>query len=158
MYIDGDVFITEGGVLERFTRGKSDGWEPGRPSDDAAPTRAPTSVLVAGSGDQRAGPRLRVRPKNDRVLAFDKSSGDYVAQYRLAGGRPDWNDLRGLYVIPGVDEAPATLVWLAAGQHRPGRPRAGRATTAPAPTPLPRPTPSAEPSEPGRRAKPTKKP
>ena len=47
------------------------------------------------------------------MLAFDKAGGSYLAQYRLAGGRPDWEDLRGLYIIPGVEEAPPTLVWLA---------------------------------------------
>ena len=94
--------------------------------------------------------------KNDRVLAFDKSSGDYTAQYRLAGGRPDWDDLRGLYVIPGVDQGPATLVWLGAGHI-------GQAVLEPVSddsegaNATPRPTPSAEPSE-KASAKPTKKP
>jgi hypothetical protein len=155
MYIDGDVFITEGGLLERFTRGKSDGWEPGSPEDELL-RPASDLVLVAGSGDQRAGLVYAFDKTNDRVLAFDKSSGDYVAQYRLAGGRPDWEDLRGLYVLPGVDQAPATLVWLGAGHI-------GQAVLEPVSddsegaNATPRPTPSAEPSE-KASAKPTKKP
>jgi len=109
------VFITEGGILERFTRGKSDGWESGSPEDDLL--RPPADlVLVTGSGDQRDGVVYAFDRRNDRVLAFDKASGDYVSQYRLAGGRPDWDDLRGMYVTPGVDEAPSTLVWLADGR------------------------------------------
>ncbi len=155
MYIDGDVFITEGGTLERFTRGKSDGWEPGSPEDDLL-RPASDLVLVSGSGDQRAGLVYAFDRKNDRVLAFDKSSGDYAAQYRLAGGRPDWDDLRGMYVIPGVGEAPATLVWLGAGNI-------GQAVLEPVSddsegaNATPRPTPSAEPSD-KASAKPTKKP
>jgi hypothetical protein len=36
-----------------------------------------------------------------------------VAQYRLAEG-DGWKDLRSMYVIAGVEEAPDTLVWLSA--------------------------------------------
>ena len=111
MYIDGDVFVTEAGILERFTRGKSDGWEATMPADELL---RPTTdlVLVAGTGDQREGVAYAFDRRNDRVIAIDKSSGDYVAQYRLAGGVDGWSDLRGLYVVPGVEEAPPTLVWL----------------------------------------------
>ena len=115
MYIDGDVFITEGGILERFTRGKSDGWESEGPEDELL-RPAPDLVLVAGSGEQRAGVVYAFDRRNDRVIAIDKASGDFVAQYRLAGDRPDWGDLRGMYVVAGVDEAPSTLVWLARGK------------------------------------------
>ncbi len=41
-----------------------------------------------------------------------KIDGKYVAQYRLAGGAPDWEDLRAMYIIPGVDPEPSTLVWM----------------------------------------------
>ena len=111
MYIDGDVFITEGGVLERFTRGKSDGWEATMPADELL-RPSPNLMLVAGSGEQREGSVYAFDRRNQRVVAIDKSSGDYLAQYRLAGGVPGWADLRGLYVIPGIEEAPPTLVWL----------------------------------------------
>jgi hypothetical protein len=49
---------------------------------------------------------------NARVIAYDKRSGDFVAQYRLAEG-DGWADIRAMYVIAGVEEAPDTLVWLA---------------------------------------------
>jgi len=155
MYIDGDVFITEGGLLERFTRGKSDGWEPGTPDDEMLRPAADLE-LVAGNGDQRAGVVYAFDTKNDRVLAFDKSSGDYVAQYRLAGGRPDWNDLRGMYVIPGTGEASATLVWLAKGHIGQAVLEAVSDDSAGA-NATPRPTPSADASA-SPTAKPTKKP
>jgi hypothetical protein len=139
MYIDGDVFITEAGILERFTRGKSDGWEAGSPDDTLLRPTADL-VLVAGSGDQRDGVVYAFDRRNDRVLAFDKAGGEYLAQYRLAGGRPEWEDLRGLYVIPGVEEAPPTLVWL-------GEDRIGQAVLEAVADEAPRATPTATPDE-----------
>ncbi len=47
-----------------------------------------------------------------RIVALDKTDGTYRAQYRLAGGAQDWSDLRSMYIIPGIEEAPATVVWL----------------------------------------------
>jgi len=114
MYIDGDIFIVEGGLLERFTSGKSDGWVVGDPQDQLL--RPTTTVdLVTGSGERRTGTIYAFDRRNARILAFDKDGGQYVAQYRLANGATGWKDLRGMYVIPGVDDVPATLVWLAEG-------------------------------------------
>ena len=64
-------------------------------------------TIAAGTGEQRSGLVYAYDKPNGRVLAYDKSSGDFVAQYRLAGDQPDWADLRGMYVIPGVDRRPA---------------------------------------------------
>lgn len=114
MYIDGDIFIVESGLLERFTSGRSDGWVVGDPEDQLL--RPTTTVdLVTGSGERRTGTIYAFDRRNARILAFDKDSGRYVAQYRLAGGATGWKALRGMYVIPGAEDVPATLVWLAPG-------------------------------------------
>jgi hypothetical protein len=113
MYIDGDVFIVENGVLERFASGKSDGWEPKDPPDLLL-RDAPTAVLVAGQGDRREGTVFAYDRENARLIEYGKGTGEYVAQYRLAGGDEGWKDLRGLYVVPGVEEAPPTVFWLSA--------------------------------------------
>ena len=112
LYIDGDIYITENGVLDRYTSGKSDAWEPGVPGDQLL---RPTSneVLVTGAGGRNEGRVYTYDRTNARLLAYDKRSGDFVAQYRLAEG-DGWADLRSLYVIPGVEEAPDTVVWLSA--------------------------------------------
>ena len=111
MYIDGDIFVTEDGVLERFTSGKSDGWEVGDPADQLLRPTA-TTDLVAGAGERRKGSIYAFDRGNARILAFAKESGQYVAQYRLADGATDWETLLGMYVVPGIEELPATLVWL----------------------------------------------
>jgi hypothetical protein len=157
MYIDGDIFVTEAGILERFTRGKSDGWDAGSPADELL-RATPDLTLVAGTGDQRQGSVYAFDHRNARVLAYDKASGEYQAQYRLAGGLPDWEDLRGFYVIPGVDGGPPTLVWLAADHVGQAVLQAvpdtgGGAVATPGPSPSTTARPSATPT-----AKPTKKP
>jgi hypothetical protein len=117
MYIDGDIFITEGGLLERFTSGKSDGWEPDE-LEDTLLRPEPRFEQVAGAGERRGGSVYAFDPRSSRVVAFDKANGDYREQYRLMGDDQGWDGLRGMYVIPGVDEAPAKLVWLSAsGLH-----------------------------------------
>ncbi len=112
LYIDGDMYITEGGVLDRYTSGKSDAWEPGVPGDELL---RPTSneVLVTGAGLRNEGLVYTYDRTNARLLAYDKRSGKFEAQYRLAEG-DGWKDLRSMYVIAGVEEAPDTLVWLSA--------------------------------------------
>ncbi len=139
MYIDGDIFITEAGILERFTRGKSDGWEAGTPADQLLRPAADLD-LVAGIGDQREGVVYAFDRRNDRVLAYDKAGGEYLAQYRIAGDSPAWEDLRALYIVPGVDDAPATLVWL-------GEDRIGEAVLVAVSDDAPRTTPTATPEE-----------
>ena len=110
LYIDGDIYITENGVLDRFTSGKSDAWEPSAPGD--ALLRPTTSeTLVAGSGERGKGHVYTFDRSNDRLIAYDKASGDYLAQYRLKDD-DGWSDLRGMYVIPGVEEQPDRLIWL----------------------------------------------
>jgi hypothetical protein len=111
MYIDGDIFITEGGILERFSSGKNDGWENAM-VDDTLLRDAPRVDLVTGSGERREGIVYAFDRRNARVLAFTKGDGEYIAQYRLAADADGWADLRAMYVIPGGEDIPPTLVWL----------------------------------------------
>ena len=111
MYIDGDIYITEGGLLERFTGGRSDGWEAAELPDGLLRERL-TADLVAGEGPRGEGIVYVFDRPNGRVIAYGKAGGEYLAQYRLAGSDGAWDDLRSMYILPGVEDAPATLVWL----------------------------------------------
>ncbi len=119
LYIDGDLYVVEGGLLERFTAGKSGGWEPA-PIGDELLRKPPVVSLVTGYGERGIGRVYTYDRPNARIIAHDKAKGTYSAQFRLAGGPPeDWGDLRGLYVLPGVEEGPATGVWLSkTGVHQ----------------------------------------
>ena len=86
-------------------------------------------------------------------MAVNKIDGKYVAQYRLAA-LPDWEDLRAMYIIPGIDPEPSTLVWLSRdGVHQ--------AILVAVPDSGPTASPSTSPGPSGAAeatAKPTKKP
>ena len=86
MYIDGDIYITENGVLDRYTSGKSDAWEAGTPGDELL---RPTSseVLVTGSGGRNEGRVYTFDRSNDRVLAYDKRDRRLRRAVPAGGGR-----------------------------------------------------------------------
>ncbi len=110
-YVDGDFFAVDGGAIRRFVSGKDDGWDPDAPVDTLL-RPAPTYVLVTGAGERRVGNVYLFDRPNARVIALDKTDGSFRAQYRLAGGAGDWADLRSMYIVPGIEDGPPTLVWL----------------------------------------------
>ncbi len=111
LYIDGDIFVVENGLIERFVSGRSDGWEVTLPADTLL-REAPVFTLIASGSERRSGRLYGFDPSNRRLLAFDKADGRFREQFRLAGDVRDWNDLRSFYVVAGVDDAPDKLVWV----------------------------------------------
>jgi hypothetical protein len=96
--------------VAHYTSGKSDAGDAGSPGDELLrPTVS--EVLVAGSGDRNDGRVYTFDRSNDRLLAYEKRSGDFLAQYRLKDD-DGWADLRGMYVIAGVEDQPDRLIWL----------------------------------------------
>ena len=137
-YVDGDFFTVDGGAVRRFVSGKDDGWDADAPTDTLL-RPSPTYVLVTGAGERRAGNVYLFDRPNARVIALDKTDGSYRAQYRLAGGAPDWSDLRSMYIVPGIEEGPPTLYWLSLNAVH-------AAVLEAVPDVAPRSTPSASPS------------
>jgi len=153
-YVDGDLFATDAGSLVRFVGGKDEGWDAKDPKDTLL-RAAPAYSIVASGSARRAGEIYGYDRPNVRIVALDKVDGKYRAQYRLAGGLKDWSDLRGMYVVPGADEEPATLFWLS----REGINSAILVAVpdgVPSPSGSPQPSPSASPAK--TTPKPTKKP
>jgi hypothetical protein len=154
-YVDGDLFATVDGELIRFVGGKSEGWEASAPEDKLL-RPAPTFSLVTSGSARREGVVYALDKPNARIIALDKVDGDFVAQYRIAGGRRDWSDLRAMYVVPGAGEdAAPTLVWLSRDAINQA-PLVAVPDTAPTPSA----SPSGEPAKatPKPTPKPTKKP
>ena len=110
-YVDGDIFVADGGQMLRFVGGKAEGWEADAPEDEAL-RPAPSYSLLASGTARREGEIFGFDKPNSRVVAVSKVDGSFRAQYRLAGGRRDWTDLRSMYVVPGAEGQPATLVWM----------------------------------------------
>jgi hypothetical protein len=110
LYIDGDIFITDGGEIVRFVDGRAEGWE-ADPLPDTLLRKAPAYRLIASATDKRTGVLYAYDPTSARVVAIDKAKGTYIEQYRLAGGVKGWEDLRGMYVDLAAEDAPPTLIW-----------------------------------------------
>jgi hypothetical protein len=114
-WIDGDMFAANAGGLVRFVGGKSDGWNASAPDDTLLRPTPVYSLVAGGIGTKRRTGWVYAYDKpNRRIVAIDKVDGSYRGQYRLAGGVDGWDDLRSFYVVPGVGDAPASVVWLSA--------------------------------------------
>jgi hypothetical protein len=111
MHIDGDVFVVDGGKLARFVQGNPVGWTAKPPGDELL-RPAPTYSLVTSGSASGVGALYAYDHQNERVVAFDKGSGSYREQYVIAGGGAGFADVRGMYVLPPLGQAPATLVWV----------------------------------------------
>jgi hypothetical protein len=113
LFIDGDIFITDGGGIVRFAGGREEGWTAGAPGDTVLRAAPAYRRLTSGTG-RREGLLYAWDAPNGRVIALRKSDGSYVAQYRLTDGATDWSDIRGWFVEPGIDDQPDSLVWITA--------------------------------------------
>jgi hypothetical protein len=119
LLIDGDIFVVDDGAILRFVGGDSKGWDvqpPGitgsTPDGDTLLRPAPRYTLIASASDKRIGSLYAWDRLSARVVALDKAQGTFVEQYRLAGGNPAWQDVRGMYVVLGASSgAPSTLIW-----------------------------------------------
>jgi len=111
LYIDGDIWIVDSGEILRVVGGVTEGWTAEAPPDEIL-RDAPIYTVVMSGSERRAGRLYGYDPSNGRVVALFKASGEYVEQYRLAGGVQDWADARGWYVEPGIADAPDTIVWI----------------------------------------------
>ena len=118
LLIDGDIFAIDDGAVVRFVGGRSEGWSvepagatPFAPGGDTL-LRAPAVYeLMASATEKRVGLLYAWDRANGRVVGIDKARGTFTEQYRLIGGNPALADVRGMYVIAGVDGGPATLIW-----------------------------------------------
>ncbi|HEX2756144.1 MAG TPA: hypothetical protein VHM48_11805 [Candidatus Limnocylindrales bacterium] len=119
LLIDGDIFAVDNGSITRFVRGQSEGWQvqaPGTaafaPGGDTLLRPAPVYAQIASASEKQTGLIYAWDRVSGRVVAYDKAKGTFVSQYRLAGGSPAWQDVRGMYVVLGATpDAPSTLFW-----------------------------------------------
>jgi hypothetical protein len=113
LYIDGDIWLADGGRLLRVVNGRSEGWSASDPGD-AVLRPIPRYTLVTSGAARREGHLYAFDDTNHRVVAFLKADGSFVEQYRLGNESTAWTDLRAWYVEPGVGDQPDALVWITA--------------------------------------------
>ena len=105
-YIDGDMFAADGGAMLRFVGGKDEGWDAKDPKD-SAPAPGPGLLAASRPGTARREGEIYGydKPNAPGRRARQGRTARTTAQYRLAGGDQDWDDLRAMYVVPGVEGA-----------------------------------------------------
>ena len=111
MYIDGEVYLADAGLVERFVGGRTGDWALAAPGDDVLrPTRH--YAFIDSPDPRREGTLYVYDAANGRIMAFDKLTGAYQAQYRPATGSPAWDLMRAFYVVPrSPGQAPA-IFWI----------------------------------------------
>ena len=73
-YVDGDMFVSDGGAIVRYVTGKSEGWDPKAPKDTLL-RAAPVYSIVAGGTARRQGNIFGYDKPNARVIALSKTDG-----------------------------------------------------------------------------------
>jgi len=152
LLLDGDIFVAENGGVARVI--PASGWDVDPPEDTQVRPDPRYTLLSSpdqpdGSSSKRVGLLYAFDEANDRIVAFAKGDGNYVAQYVLADGDRAWSELRDLVVLPGADaESPATAWWISGNALH-----SAVLQQAEGPAPTATPTPTEEPT-----AEPTKKP
>jgi hypothetical protein len=111
LYIDGDIWAADAGVIRRFVSGRDDGWRTEELPDQVLRPEALFDRMASGS-PRRSGTIYGYDRAESRLVAFVKLDGDYIEQYRLADDSAAWDDARGFIVEPGIDEAPARVFWI----------------------------------------------
>ncbi|HEY6056837.1 MAG TPA: hypothetical protein VIV06_02345, partial [Candidatus Limnocylindrales bacterium] len=111
LLIDGDVYLVDDGAIERLRGGRTGDWVAHPPGDELL-RRAPRLLAVASPSPNGEGTLYAYDVANARVIAYDKVSGEFREQYRLAGGASGFSDVRGMYVTLGAEDEPPTLWWI----------------------------------------------
>jgi len=158
LLLDGDIFVAEDGAVARVI--PASGWSPQAPRDTQQRPNPRYTIISSpdlpnGDSSKRVGLLYAFDAANQRIVAFNKGSGDFEAQYLLAGRDDAWADLKDMVVLPGADtDAPATVWWIS-------RNALHSAVLVAAEAPVATPTPAATPTKapkPTRTPKPTKTP
>ena len=113
LYIDGELFLADGGALVRFHAGtETAGW----PIDRSA-ARVRDYRLLASPDERGRGILYAYDAANEAVVAIGKTSGSDVAEYRIQSNvTADWHDVRGMYITEGASDKARHIWWIDAGR------------------------------------------
>jgi hypothetical protein len=110
LYIDGDLWAIDGTGVTRFAAGQRAKTSVADPGDEIL--RPDTEyVHITGYGGTGEGVVYAWDKANRRVIATDKTTGEYIAQYRLADEPARWDDIRSMYVQTRSADLSPVLFW-----------------------------------------------
>ena len=110
MYVDGDLFLVDGGAIVRFTGGAPTDWQ-AQPSGDGQPPQTPAYRYIVSASGRQEGRLYALDVANERLVALEKATGRFVDQYRPGNGF-SFADLRGLDLRSETDAGASALWWI----------------------------------------------
>ena len=112
MYVDGKIYLVDGGKITQYELGKAvGGWSPADPGG-----QTPYYTRLAADNPARdQGTFYAYDRANKRIVAFSKTDGSFVAQYMAPGGASWFSALTGMFVTTGTGGTNPTLYWTEAG-------------------------------------------
>src|SRR5450759_479353 len=116
MYIDGKIYLVDGGNIVQYELGQAGhGWSVDVPADTKdgllRPHAPKYTRLTADNSAQDQGTFYAYDGPSRRVVAFKKSDGTIVGQYIVPPTMNWFSALTGMSVVPGVGTASPTLYW-----------------------------------------------
>lgn len=147
MYIDGKVYVVDGGKITQYELGQAKGWSVDPPPDTKPETAlrpAPRYTrLTADDPTLDQGTFYAYDVKSRRIVAFLKSDGSVVGQYMVPEDTPWFTALTGMFVLPATAGGYPTLYWTEGSSlMKASLTPAGPSIPPAAPTPSTRPSPS----------------
>ena len=143
LFIDGDIYALSSSTVTRFVNGRPDaGFALDTPPDDPDLRPGHDYRLMTASSTRGQGTVYVYDATWHRVIAFDKATGAYVAQYIAAEGTPAFQDVRGMLLLdPGGGKTPS-IVWATKDRLMVTvlQPAPTGAAASPSPSPSPRAT------------------
>jgi hypothetical protein len=114
IYIDGSVYLTDAGVIERFDSGQAiRGWTADPPGDTVIRPDPPFyTKLSADTVVKDQGNVYAYDGKGRRVVAISKSKGLYIQEWVVPDESPYFAALKGMFVRVGAGGADPTLFWI----------------------------------------------
>ena len=161
MYIDGNIYLVDGGNIVQYELGQAGhGWSVDVPADTKdgllRPLAPKYTRLTADNSAQGQGTFYAYDGPSRRVVAFKKSDGTIVGQYIVPPTMNWFSALTGMSVVPGVGTASPTLYWTEGSNLM--RAYLGPPGEAPTATPSPRVNPSSSQSAPTKSNLPSARP
>jgi hypothetical protein len=157
MYVDGKIYLVDGGKITQYEGGQASRWSPDKPLDIELRPKAPVYTrLTADNPAADLGTFYAYDGPNRRVVAFKKSDGSIVGQYIVPPTMNWFSALTGMFVVPGVGTASPTLYWTEGSNLM--RAYLGPQGGAPAATPSPSVNPSSSQSAPTKSNLPSARP
>jgi len=177
MYIDGSVYLLDGGVVKRYDAGQSSvkNWTADPPTDTVVRPQPPYySRITADNVVADQGNLYIYDGVGRRIVVIAKSDGAYIGEYILPDNSPYFSALGGMFIRTGPTGSTPFLYWVEAGNllmaplngvevtsaspgasGSAGASASAKASSTAKPTPTPKSGPTAKP---GATPKPTAKP